>query len=165
MLRKAGLAATVVFSYALGTDLQYPLAVFVLIFALCLQLWKQPFRKEYNKLNWMEAMSLFVSLLTFASSPFFDSERVNNTVRVCIASVLFVGNFCLFFFFLFSLCSSSMVYLSLFLEMKGIEYDPKGGSRYILKVYVFSYLGAKIVAGFKRFFCGCLMSEAAKSAV
>lgn len=100
MLRKALLAAIVVFGYPLGGSLQEVLGAFVLALALYLQIARHPYRDELSDLNQMEAVSLLVSQVTFVSSMLFYEDSVPEGVRIAVTVGLFFCNVGLFLTFI-----------------------------------------------------------------
>ncbi|GMH41758.1 hypothetical protein BSKO_09668 [Bryopsis sp. KO-2023] len=89
-LRKALVAAVVVFGYRLKPELQSVLAMAVLMIALFLQLWVWPFRQDCIKLNRMEAMSLFITILAFYDVMLIENRNVGATAGEIVAWVLVV---------------------------------------------------------------------------
>lgn len=150
MLRKASLALVVVFAYELGGNLQCVLAVFVLSLALYAQIMCHPFR--FAVLNEMEGTSLLISLLTFASSLFFEDERVTTAARIFVSVIIVVCNVWLFSYFILFFFIFTSRYLKAFLVREGVRIDPKGDARHILKVYLCTYVGGSIYQWFAKVF-------------
>ena len=140
MLRKAILAAVVVFSYPLGANLQHVLAVFVLTLALYLQMICRPFRSEFDILNEMESASILVSSLTFISSIFFGDERVSHTVRVMVTLFVAACNIVLLLCFLGFFSAFAMSYLKIVLAIESGSWDPDLKAFGMLKIYLSNHV-------------------------
>lgn len=97
MLRKAALAAIIVFAYNLGGNLQAVLTSVVLLLSLFLQTKFDPFKRDLGRLNELECASLFINSLTFLfgiilNDPFMNSD----TVKIIITAFVFLTNVSLF---------------------------------------------------------------------
>lgn len=88
MARKAVIGVVVVFAYPLGGNLQGVLALGVLLLALVLHMYKQPFRN--TKLNVLEAASLVVSALTFYLGIMFNDPKTSTLAEVIFSAFLFL---------------------------------------------------------------------------
>ena len=136
MLRKAILAVVVVFSYALGGNLQGVLGVCVLMFALYFQIVCEPFRSEFAALNEYEGLSLLICSLTFVSGLFFNDDRTSDAVRVLLTIFLLFANLGIVGFFGIIFFKAAAEYLRTILEAENIDYDPEKGFFHVIKVYV-----------------------------
>ncbi len=140
MLRKAILAAVVVFSYPLGANLQQVLAVFVLTLALYLQTVCRPFRSEFDILNELESASILVSSLTFISSIFFSDERVSQTVRVLVTLFVSFCNIVLLLCFLRFFSAFAVSYLKIVLAIESGSWDPDLKAFGMIKIYLSNHV-------------------------
>ena len=140
MLRKAVLALVVVFSYALGANLQGILGVCVLMLALYFHIVCQPFRSEFAELNEYEGLSLLVCALTFVSGLCFNDERTIGWIRVSFTVSLVLVNVGIILFFAIAFFRAGCEYLRIALEAEGIDYDAEKGSLHVVRVYVHSRL-------------------------
>ncbi|GMH38954.1 hypothetical protein BSKO_06852 [Bryopsis sp. KO-2023] len=87
-LRKAFLAAVVVFGRALGEGIQTNLALFIMVGSIVLQTQFQPFLE--SKLNFLELGSLVISTLAFIIGNLVDQPEMTHGGRVSM-SVIFIG--------------------------------------------------------------------------
>ena len=138
MLRKAVLAVVVVFSYALGGNLQGVLGVCVLMLALYFQIICEPFRSEFSALNQYEGLSLLICSLTFVSGLFFNDERTSDAVRVLLTMFLLFANLGILAFFGIIFFKAAAEYLKSILEAENIDFDPERGSFHIIQAYLHS---------------------------
>ena len=138
MLRKAVLAVVVVFSYALGGNLQGVLGVCVLMLALYFQIVCEPFRSEFAALNQYEGLSLLICSLTFVSGLFFNDERTSDAVRVLLTMFLLFANLGILAFFGIVFFKAAAEYLKSILEAENIDFDPERGSFHIIQAYLHS---------------------------
>ena len=138
MLRKAVLAAVVVFSYSLGGNLQGILGVCVLVIALYFQTVCSPFRPEFDDLNKYEGLSLVVSALTFQSGLFFNDDRTSDEAQVLITVLLVIVNLAVFLFFLAMFWKTGAECLKTLMDAEGTTYNPDKGPFYIIKTYASS---------------------------
>ncbi|GMH38875.1 hypothetical protein BSKO_06773 [Bryopsis sp. KO-2023] len=88
LLRKALLAAIVVFGRTLGQGIQGNLALVVMVMSIILQLLIQPFLE--SKLNLLELGSLTISTLAFIIGNLLDQPKMTEGGRVAMSSV-FIG--------------------------------------------------------------------------
>eukprot|EP00210_Caulerpa_lentillifera_P003654 g3488.t1 len=87
MVRKASIAAVVVFAYSLGPNMQGLLCVFILVVSLMLQLSCMPFTKELPILNVLEACSLSATTTVFVCGLMFNEEVTKNDFKVFLSSL------------------------------------------------------------------------------
>lgn len=92
MARKAILSIVAVFSYPLGGNVQSILASLILMVALFLQMRFQPYKNDVSVLNSYEAVSLFVSLITFTTGQFFEQDLSEGYVRILLSVSLLLLN-------------------------------------------------------------------------
>lgn len=93
MLRKALLAAIVVYAYSLGGSLQGLLASIVLLMSLFLQTKLDPFKKSLGHLNHLECASLFISCVMFLSGVLLhDPKMTNGTIDAAVVGSILVVN-------------------------------------------------------------------------
>lgn len=140
MLRKAALAAVIVFAYPLGGNLQTVLVVAVLLFMLYLHIIHHPFREEFNVLNRMEGLSLLFSLVTIVCGQILSTDRVSNDGRTVVNISLAVIHVGLLFYFALVILNLGVRYLKAVLVVRGISHDPDGGMVHIYKAYLFSQM-------------------------
>lgn len=101
LLRKILIATAVTFAYSLGASLQILLCASVLAIALYAQTFCRPIRKEFDILNDLEGVSLFVSLLIFLPSLSYDDDRTTPIGKTVVTCIVFFANWA---YFAFSLC-------------------------------------------------------------
>ncbi|GMH38933.1 hypothetical protein BSKO_06831 [Bryopsis sp. KO-2023] len=87
LLRKALLAAVVVFGRTLGTGIQGNLAIFTMMGSIILQMYFQPFMQP--KLNILELGSLAISTLAFIIGNLVDQPEMTHGGRV-VVSIIFI---------------------------------------------------------------------------
>ena len=127
MLRKSLLAATVASGSVLDGNVQGVMAICVLTVALYVHTLFQPFKTEFGPLNLYEGASLVVSQLTFASGILFNSDSVDETVRILLTVFLGLMICTLSFFLLFKLIEAIVCYSYAFLEVEGVDIPEKWG--------------------------------------
>jgi len=124
MFRKACLSVIVVFSYSLGGLPQIVLAQLVLLTSLYIHVMIRPYRKEFEKLNTLESVSLLVSCLTFTLGLFFESNRSSGSVRAFLSIVIIVLNTLFFISLLFALIKSGIGHIRVVLQYENAaRYD------------------------------------------
>lgn len=98
MIKKALLSVTIVFSYSLGNQVQGLLISLTLIFFLSLHTICFPFKEEFNRLNYYESSSLFISCATYTIIQFFNVDSLSSTTRslVSISLIILNGGFVIF---------------------------------------------------------------------
>ena len=159
MLRKAVLAVVVVFSYALGANLQGTLGVCVLMLALYFQIVCQPFRSEFVDLNEYEGLSLLVCALTFVSGLCFNDERTAGVIRIIFTVSLIVLNVGIVLFFAIAFLKAAGQFLRIILEEEDIDYDATKGSLHVVRVFLQSRL-----LSVARCLCPCVKQDDADGA-
>lgn len=93
MLRKALLAAIVVFAYSLGGNLQGLLAGCLLVLALILHMGVCPFKSTFVHLNLLEGISLLVSSFTFFSGVVLNDPMMTSPfVEVLLVTLVMICN-------------------------------------------------------------------------
>lgn len=85
MLRKASIAAVVVFAYALGANMQGLLCVFVLVVSLVLQLSFVPFTTKIPQLNFLETCSLSATTCVFVCGLMFNDSTTTKKFEVFLS--------------------------------------------------------------------------------
>lgn len=88
LLRKALLAAIVVFAYPLGGDLQGLLAGCLLVVSLFIHTTLVPFKSSFKHLNELESVSLLIGSLTFFGGVFLNDPNMNSEAMEVTLSVL-----------------------------------------------------------------------------
>eukprot|EP00210_Caulerpa_lentillifera_P007389 g7062.t1 len=101
MLRKASMAAVIVYSYDLGPNLQSAIALGILIFALLAQFLAQPFK--YNSLNVLESLSLLASIFVFYAGVIFKDPNTSYAGKVVLSIIILFTNISVVGFFLYCL--------------------------------------------------------------
>lgn len=119
MLRKAALAAIVVFGASLVSNLQNISAVCVLFFSLYLQTRFLPFHEDFKDFNSLEIHSLLVSSFTFTFALYMNDPNVTGGGRHFIT--VFVAAMILTFVFrlLVNLYFKVVAYCEIELQLKG----------------------------------------------
>lgn len=93
LLRKALLAAVVVFSYSLGGNLQGLSALTVLVGALFFQTTLSPFKHRFEYCNQLESLSLFVSSFTILAGIILsDNNMTSSIVEGLLVATVFISN-------------------------------------------------------------------------
>jgi len=101
MLRKASMAAVIVYSYDLGPNLQSAIALGILIFALLAQFLAHPFK--YNSLNVLESLSLLASIFVFYAGVIFKDPNTSYGGKVVLSIIILFTNISIVGFFLYCL--------------------------------------------------------------
>ena len=136
LLRKAILSVIIVFAYRLGGNLQGLLVVAVLVIALFVQMYFNPFSQDLGNLNVLESVSLLVSFFTFLCGLVLNSERSHGAlVEGFLTAVLLGSNILLFLILLFTLAQCKLEQFRLELEVM-----QENGSDKAFYVVVWSYL-------------------------
>eukprot|EP00210_Caulerpa_lentillifera_P005960 g5695.t1 len=101
MLRKASMAAVIVYSYDLGPNLQAAVALGILIFSLLAQFLAQPFK--YNSLNVLESLSLLASIFVFYAGVIFNDPNTSYAGKVALSVIIVLTNIVIVGVFLYCL--------------------------------------------------------------
>ncbi|GMH45944.1 hypothetical protein BSKO_13908 [Bryopsis sp. KO-2023] len=88
MVRKALIAVVVVSAEPLGSSLQGTLAVGVLVLALVIHVYINPFRQSLVRLNGLEFGSLSISTFVFLSGLVFNSPQTSDGFRIVMSMVM-----------------------------------------------------------------------------
>jgi len=122
LLRKALLAAIVVFAYSLGGSLQGLIALGLLVLSLFLQTSLLPFRSSFGYLNQVENASLFVSCLTFLCGIILSDPNMNSGfAESVLVGLVFVCNVGLIAFLLCYLFKVKLLQIKFSLLAQGFE--------------------------------------------
>jgi len=137
LLRKAAIAAVVVFSYSLGGNLQGLIAVSVLMISLFLQTTLYPFNKDLENLNQLESLSLLINSFTFLIGVVLNDPNMNSTgvEAILIASVV-LFNVGLTLLLLFLLVKAKIEQLRFGLLAEGCNCEKESGIC-VINMYVF----------------------------
>lgn len=136
MFRKSLLLIVAVCSYRLGGDIQSIMSTLILILALFLQLTCRPYKDKFSVLNLYEAISLFISSVTFILSMCFEQGRSSDLVRVLLTVCLFSINFGFSAFMIFVFSRYSTEYMRAVLENEGVPIESNIKWFTILKLFV-----------------------------
>jgi len=104
MLRKACMAAVIVFAYGLGPNLQAAIALGILIFALLAQFLASPYK--FVSLNVLESLSLLASIFIFYSGIVFRDDNTSYAGKVILSIIIIVTNIAMVVLFLHRLITA-----------------------------------------------------------
>lgn len=140
MLRKALLAAIVVFAYSLGGNLQGLLAVGLLVLSLFLQMGFSPFKSTYGYLNQLESMSLLVSILTFLTGVTLnDPEMHSGAAEFVLVALVLICNIGLAVLLLYLVTRAKIDQIRFGLLAEGIDCAEESGI-WVMQAYILSQL-------------------------
>lgn len=129
LLRKALLAAIVVFAYSLGGNLQGLLAVCVLVLSLFLQTRLDPFKECLGNLNQLESVSLLVSSLTFLTGVILnDAKMTSGLFEVFLVVLAFVCNVGLALLLFYLLVHAKVKQIRFCLQADGVDCQTSNGA-------------------------------------
>ena len=141
LLRKAILSVIIVFAYRLGGNLQGLLVMAVLVIALVLQMYLNPFSQDLGNLNVLESVSLLVSFFTFLCGLVLNSERLHSAlIEGLLTALLLSSNILLFLILAVTLAQSKLEQFRLELEV--MQVDGSDGAFYVV---IWSYLAYQLV--------------------
>jgi len=143
MLRKAVIAAIVVFAYSLGGNLQGLLAVGVLVLSLFMQMCFCPFSVSYGHLNRLESTSLLVSILTFLIGVTLDDPAMKDSshLELLLVSLVLICNVTLVLLLLYLIVRTKTEQIRFGLLAEGIDCETEG-QLWIMKAYILSHFEA-----------------------
>lgn len=124
LVRKALLAAIVVFGYQLGGDLQGIVAGSVLVVSLFLQMSLTPFKKSFGHLNELEGVSLLVSSLTFLTGVLLNDPKMHSQfIEFALVGLILFANVALAVFLIFMIMKVKILHLKFSLLKAGVELE------------------------------------------
>ena len=140
LLRKAVLSVIIVSAYKLGGNLQGLLVAAVLVIALFVQMYFNPFSRDLGDLNVLESVSLLVSFFTFLCGLVLNSKRSDGVLlEGLLTAVLLGSNILLFLTLVFTLARIKLEQFRLELEV--MQVDGSDGAFYVV---IWSYLAYQL---------------------
>lgn len=135
MVRKASMAAVIVYAYDLGPNLQSAIALGILIFSLLAQFLAQPFK--YRSLNVLESLSLLASIFIFYSGVVFRDPNTSYGGKVVLSVIIICTNIAMVILFIHRLFDSYDHLIIVKLKLEKVESIP---NRAIDRVRIFACL-------------------------